>query len=187
MGANAHESVGRVWNGIRLLLLLPIWNERFFFFFWDGFKPYPESREGFFGGSDDKESACNAGYAGSIPGLGRSSREGNDQPLQYSFLENPKDRGAWWATVHGVTKSWTRLSETHTNTHTNTESGTWGQEKGIWLPSYIWTIISILSIFLEQRWGPMSNIFWQDKSFEVGVRKGMLWTECLPKILMLKP
>ena len=63
------------------------------------------------GGSDDKESACNAGYAGSIPGLGRSSREGNDQPLQYSFLENPKDRGAWWATVHGVAKSWTRLSD----------------------------------------------------------------------------
>ena len=125
--------------------------------------------------------------AGSIPRLGRSSREGNDQPLQYSFLENPMNRGAWWATVHGVTKSWTRLSETHTNTHTNTESGTWGQEKGIWLPSYIWTITSILSIFLEQRWGPISNIFWQDKIFEVGFRKGMLWTECLPKILMLKP
>ena len=41
-----------------------------------------------------------------IPGLGRSSGEGNDNPLQYSCLKNPKDRGAWWATVHGVTKSW---------------------------------------------------------------------------------
>ena len=44
---------------------------------------------------------------GSIPGLGRSPEEGNDNPLQYSCLENPMDRGAWRATVHGVTKSWT--------------------------------------------------------------------------------
>ena len=44
---------------------------------------------------------------GSIPGLGRSPGEGNGNPLQYSCLENPMDRGAWWATVHGVTKSWT--------------------------------------------------------------------------------
>ena len=46
---------------------------------------------------------------GSIPGLGRSPGEGNGNPLQYSCLENPMDRGAWWATVHGVTKSWTWL------------------------------------------------------------------------------
>jgi len=46
-----------------------------------------------------------------IPGSGRSSGEGNGNPLQYSCLENPMDRGAWWATVHGVTKSWTRLSD----------------------------------------------------------------------------
>ena len=62
------------------------------------------------GGSEDKASACNAGDPGSIPGLGRSLGEGNGNPLQYSFLENPLDRGAWWATVHGVTKSQTRLS-----------------------------------------------------------------------------
>ena len=55
-------------------------------------------------------SACNAGDPGSIPGLGRSPGEGNGNPLQYSCLENPMDRGAWWATVHGVTKSRTRLS-----------------------------------------------------------------------------
>ena len=51
-----------------------------------------------------KESACNAGDLGSIPGSGRSLGEGHGNPLQYSCLENPMDRGAWWATVHGVTK-----------------------------------------------------------------------------------
>ena len=61
-------------------------------------------------GSDGKESAPNARDMGSIPGLGRSPGEGNGNPLQYSFLENSMDRGAWWATVHGVTKSHTQLS-----------------------------------------------------------------------------
>ena len=51
-------------------------------------------------GSDCKESACNEGDLGSIPGLGRSPGEGLGYPLQYSCLENPVDRGAWWATVH---------------------------------------------------------------------------------------
>ena len=59
--------------------------------------------------SDSKESACNAGDLGSIPGSGRSSGEGNGKPFQYSCLENPLDRGAWRATVHEVTKSWTLL------------------------------------------------------------------------------
>ena len=59
---------------------------------------------GFPGGSDGKESACNAGDLGLIPGLGRFPGEGNGNPLQYSSMENPADRGAWWATVHGVTK-----------------------------------------------------------------------------------
>ena len=62
-----------------------------------------------------KESACNVGDPGSIPGSGRFPGEGNGNPLQYSCLENTMDRGAWWATVHGVTKSWTQLSmRTHT-------------------------------------------------------------------------
>ena len=61
--------------------------------------------EGFPGGSDGKESACNEGDPSSTPGLGRSPGEGNGNPLQYSYLGNPMDRGAWWATVHGVTKS----------------------------------------------------------------------------------
>ena len=66
---------------------------------------------GFPGGSEVKASACNAGDLGSIPGQGRSLGEGNGNPLQYSCLENPMDRGAWWATVHGVTKSRTRLTD----------------------------------------------------------------------------
>ena len=57
------------------------------------------------GGSAGKESACNVEDLGSVPGLGRSSGEGNDYSLQYSCLENSKDRGAWQATVHGVTES----------------------------------------------------------------------------------
>ena len=61
-------------------------------------------------GSAGKESACNAGDLGSIPGLGRSPEEGNGSPLQYSSLENFMDREAWWATVHGIPKSWTPLS-----------------------------------------------------------------------------
>ena len=66
---------------------------------------------GSYGGSEDKASACNAGDPGSIPGLARSPGEGNGNALQYSCLENSMDREAWWARVHGVTKSWTRLSD----------------------------------------------------------------------------
>ena len=61
-----------------------------------------------------KNLPANAGNIGPIPGSGRSPGEGNDNPLQYSCLENSMDRGAWWATVHGVAKSWTRPS-THTH------------------------------------------------------------------------
>ena len=70
------------------------------------------------GGSDGKESTCNAGDPGSIPGSGRSPGEGNGYLFQYSCLENPMDRGAWRATVHGITKSRTQLSDQHTHTHT---------------------------------------------------------------------
>ena len=68
------------------------------------------TKEGFPGGSDDTESPCIAGDPGVIPGLGRTPGDENGKPLQYSCLENSMDRGAWWATVHGVTKSWTQLS-----------------------------------------------------------------------------
>ena len=60
---------------------------------------------GFPGGSDGKEPACDAGDLDSIPGSGRFPEEGKGYPLQYSCLENPMERGAWRATVHGVTKS----------------------------------------------------------------------------------
>ena len=73
----------------------------------------PQGVMGFPGGSDGKESACNAGHPDSIPGLGRCPGEGHGNPLQYSCLENSTDRGAWWATGHGVTKSQTRLSYEH--------------------------------------------------------------------------
>ena len=69
--------------------------------------------EGFPGGSDGKESTCIAGDLSPIPGSGRSHGEGNGNLFQYSYLENPMDRGTWWATVHGVTKSWTQLSSRH--------------------------------------------------------------------------
>ena len=60
---------------------------------------------GFPGGSDGKESACNAEDPGSVPGSERHPGEGNGYPLHYSCLENSMDRGAWWATIHGVTES----------------------------------------------------------------------------------
>ena len=60
-----------------------------------------------------KNPPANAGDLGSIPGLGRSPGEGNSYPLHYSGLENSMDRGAWQATVHGVAKSRTRLSDFH--------------------------------------------------------------------------
>ena len=62
---------------------------------------------GFPGQQVGTESVCSAGDLGSIPGSGRSPGGGNGNPLQYSFLENPMDRGAWQATVHGITKSQT--------------------------------------------------------------------------------
>ena len=59
---------------------------------------------GFPHGSVGKSSACNAGDPGLIPGLGRSPGGGHGNPLQYSCLENPMDRGAWWVTVHGIAR-----------------------------------------------------------------------------------
>ena len=69
---------------------------------------YAQYKTDFSNGSEGKESACTAGDTGdmdSILGSGRSPGEGNDNPLQYSCLENPIDRGAWWAIVHEVAKS----------------------------------------------------------------------------------
>ena len=104
--------------------LIPFWNSLFpicspdfhiykyyafslFIYFWCG----PFLKLGFPVGSDGKETACNAGDLGSIPGLKRSSGGEHGSPLQYSCLEKPMDRGAWRATVHGIAKSWTQLSD----------------------------------------------------------------------------
>ena len=66
---------------------------------------------GFPSSSDSKASACNAGDLGLIPGSGRTHGGGHGNPLQYSSLENPMGRGAWWAIVHGVAESQTKLSD----------------------------------------------------------------------------
>ena len=71
---------------------------------------------GFLGGSVVKNPPVSAGDTVSIPGLGRSPGEGNGNLLQLSCLKNPMDRGAWWATVHGVAESWTRLKRLSTHT-----------------------------------------------------------------------
>ena len=82
---------------------------------------------GFPGGSDSKVPVCNAGDPDSIPGLGRSPGEGNSNTFQYSYPENPIDRGAWWATVHGGAKSRTWLSD-FTHTHGFSSSQVWMRE-----------------------------------------------------------
>ena len=66
-----------------------------------------------------KNPCANAGDVSLIPGSGRSLGGGHGNPLQYSCLENPMDRGAWWATVHGVTNSWTRLKQLSVHTGSN--------------------------------------------------------------------
>ena len=76
-------------------------------------------QQGFPSGSDGKESTCNAGDPGSIPGSGRSPGGGSGNPLQYSCLENSMDRGAWWAIVHEVADTTEQLTHTHTHTHTH--------------------------------------------------------------------
>ena len=83
-------------------------------FFWQGV-----------GGSDGKEATCNVGDLGSIPGLGKSPQEGNRYPLQYCGLGNSMNRGAWQATVHGVTKSWIQLSNFHLTMTINTWQEGW--------------------------------------------------------------
>ena len=78
---------------------------------------------GFPDGSAGEESTYTPGDMGSVPGLGRSPGEGNDNSLQYSCLENFMDRGACWATVHGVTKSWTQLSDQYFYFHFKAPKG----------------------------------------------------------------
>ena len=89
---------------------------------WTELKTALLQSKGFSGGTSGKEPACNTGDlrdTGSVPGSGTYPGEGNGNPLQYSCLENPMDRGAWWATVHGVTKSWTWLKWLIAHAHYN--------------------------------------------------------------------
>ena len=79
----------------------------------------PNLIHGLPGGLDSKKSACCAGDPGLIPGSGGSCGEGNGNPLQYPYLENSMDREVWWATVHGVAKSWTQLSDIHSHSQYN--------------------------------------------------------------------
>ena len=90
---------------------LPGYHQSTSFLYW--FVCLDSSHRGFPDGSDNKESACNAGDPGSILGWGRTPGEGKDYPLQYSCLENSMDREAWWAIVHRVANSWTQLSKFH--------------------------------------------------------------------------
>ena len=101
--SSTQDSGGRNKIGNQEVLLLPCMNGRF------NRKMFRKNL-GFPDGSEVKASVCSVGDLGLFSGLGRSPGEGNGNPLQYSCLENPMDRGAWWATVHGVAKSQTRLS-----------------------------------------------------------------------------
>ena len=84
---------------------------------------------GFLGDSEIKDSTCNAGDTNFIPGQGRCPGKRNGNPLQYSCLGNPMDRGAWWATVHRVTKSWTQPK------HLSMHRLPYSQEAGLVRPS----------------------------------------------------
>ena len=97
--------------------------------------------------SNSKESSWSTGDPGLIPGLGRSSGEGNGSPLQYSCLENLMDRGAWRATVHGITKSRTRLSDWAEIEHT------W-MTLGVTQNTHLWTIHTTFT-----RWCTTLKIF----------------------------
>ena len=118
------------------------------------FGHWPLATRGFPGDSEDKASASNAGDPGSIPGLGRSPGEGNGNPLQYSCLENPMDRGAWRAIFHGVAKSRTRLNDfTFTFFHFRE-----------FLNSIYRIFILILSTYLEQIRGFIA-IPWENNTY----------------------
>ena len=92
-----------------------------------------------FAGSDSEESASNGGDLGSFPGLGRSPGEGKGNPLQCSCLENPMDRGDWWAMVHRVTKSRTQLCRLNTHAITKMPQTDWHKQKKL-ISSQFWRL-----------------------------------------------
>ena len=132
------------------------------------------------GGSDSKESACDVEVLGLIPGLGISPGEGNSNPLQYSCLENPTDRGAWWATVHGVAE----LDKTELLTDQIFLSNKgplmkifclilrdFGEIYELFLPLFLWIFFLFLSI---------SSSFWDSHYMYVGMIDGV---QQVPEIL----
>ena len=104
------EAFGRCWSHYGRASMMGLVPPAFFFFFFFNFLFYIGIQLGFPGGLEGKEYACNAVDMGLIPGFGKSPGEGNGNPLQYSCLENPRDRGAWRTTVHGVAKSFIWMS-----------------------------------------------------------------------------
>ena len=127
---------------------------------------------GFPGGSEVKASACNAGDLGWIPGLGRSPGEGNGNPLQYSCLENPMDWGAWWATVHRVSKSWIRLSDFiftfllfRRKAMTNLDSIL--KSKDITLPTLVKAMAFPVVMYRCESWTIKQAECWRIKAFEL--------------------
>ena len=104
-----------------------------------------------------KESACNAGDSGSIPELERFPEEGNGKPLQHSCLENSIDRGAWWATAHGVAKSQTRLGKYHFTSLPFSLSPSKGLLKG-WGREDLLIIALIVNQYLKTAKQPSCNV-----------------------------
>ena len=100
-----------------------------------------------------RESTCNAGDLRLIPGSGRSPREGNAHPLPHSCLENPMDRGAWPATVHGVTKSQTQLSDwphTPISTMPHILRLTGANNPGVWALTATWGVSTVCALIRRQ-------------------------------------
>ena len=149
-------------------------------------------RECFPGVSVVKNLPASAADSSSIPRSGRSPREGNDNPLQYSCLENSMARGAWWATVHGVTKNQTRLSDSTTTATAGCErrEGEWGRQ--MWdIRRAVCVFFSFFPFFLNSFLYPCLPSFFPSFFFFFQTGKGwcLWWTikANLPRILELRP
>ena len=118
------------------------------------------------GGSVGKASARNVRDLGSVPGLGRSPGEGNGHPLQYSCLEDSMDGGAWWATVHGVTKTWTWLSDFTFTFYLMPRPGLMAEK-----------VLELFEI-------PHCDRTWQNKRNEASKCKAFSWSDAKPVIII---
>ena len=121
--------------------------------------------EGFPGGSDGKESWLQCRRPRFNPWVGKIPGEGNGNPLQYSCLEDPMDRGAWWATVHGVAKSWTRLSNFTHFMLSILENIPWVLEKNVY-SGFFFFWWSVLEISIRSNWSIISCSFQRQRKTE---------------------